>query len=170
LSLALALIALAGAALLAHGGPVRGSTASHPLQGDLGASALPVGQVGGVSRVFVPRGDVLWAGLGPRVVAIDVRDVTAMRVIGRSTWLDGLVEGLDVDGGLAVATTDGGRLHVLDVADPAAPQPVGSVAAISGTLVATPTIAFGRGYAYVFWQTHDSRYDVTAANVPTVPT
>ncbi len=135
--------------------PIQAQSADNPL----GASAQPVGQVGGVTRAIVPDGDRLWMGIGPRVAAVDVADASQPRVIGRSPWLDGVVYDIAVDGSggtsggagsatTGVATTAGPTLYTLDLTDPTAPAIAGSV----NIGDALRDVALAEGFAYVIRQ------------------
>lgn len=174
--LAIALTALALLGVASRGLTVPpASTASPPppamAQADdspLGPLAYPVGQVGGVTRVIVPDGDRLWIGIGPRVAAVDLADITRPRVIGRSAWLDGVVFDLAVEGGVGVASTEGPMLQVLDVRNAFAPTLVGRVG-IGNTV---RQVALARGFAYAIHQevTQDSfgRRHFTRSNVAVI--
>jgi hypothetical protein len=144
------------------------SAHAQPADNPLGASAHPVGQVGGVTRVIVPDGHRLWIGIGPRVAAVDVANATRPRVIGRSGWLDGVVYDLAVESGIGVASTEGPLLHTLDLRDPLAPTVVGRVA-IGNTV---RQVALAHGFAYAIHQvvTRDSfgRRHFTRSNVAVI--
>ena len=122
----------------------------------------PVDQFGGRVAVMAAGDDrsTVWLGQGPRVLALNVADPAAPRLGGRSAWLDGLVTGLAIDGGRAVAITSGadnaggltagtpGRLVVLDVADPATPTIVGTVP-LPGVFGNRTAVALRGGIAFV---------------------
>jgi hypothetical protein len=84
------------------------------------------GQFGGSTFAVAASGDLLYAGVGPRVVVIDVSDPTAPRELGRSAPLPGVVVDLAVDGDTVYAIAGG--LAVVDAGDPTAPAEIGFLA------------------------------------------
>ncbi len=78
-----------------------------------------VDQLGGSTKAVVARGDRVYIGQGPRVVALDVSDPQKPRVLGESKVLPGLVTGLALEDDTLYASAMYGGLHVLDVHDPA---------------------------------------------------
>lgn len=90
------------------------------------------------------RGDVLWAGLGARVLALDARDRDHFPVLGSSPVLGGTVRGLAMAGDLALVT-GGSELSMLDVSVPTKPRIIATLP-LSATL---GNVAVYGGFAYV---------------------
>ena len=85
----------------------------------------PVARYGGATHAVAGAGDVLYAGLGARVVALDIGDPAAPVQIGASPVLGGVVQDLVLEGELLYAAWQAGTpdarrggLAVLGVADP----------------------------------------------------
>lgn len=85
-----------------------------------------VAHLGGATNAVAVAGDVVFAGLGTRVVALDARDPAAPVLLDQGPMLGGVVQDLVLEGGLLYASwmagvPEAGRggLAVLDVADPA---------------------------------------------------
>jgi len=85
----------------------------------------PIARYGGATHAVVGEGDVLYAGLGARVVALDIGDPAAPVQVGESPVLGGVVQDVVLEGELLyvawqAGTPDArrGGLAVLGVADP----------------------------------------------------
>lgn len=95
-----------------------------------------VAQEGGTAAVMRRDGDRLWAGIGPRLVAIDIAVPSRPRVIGRSVVLPGTVEDLAVGSvepnaagapsARVWALVGGDRLVGIDARDPEKPAVLAS--------------------------------------------
>lgn len=81
-----------------------------------------VGQVGGPSWGFDVEGDLAYRGEGPHLVVMDLSDHAAMREVGRSEPLPGMVVGADVVGAIAYVAAGPAGLLSVDVRDPAHPR------------------------------------------------
>lgn len=117
---------------VANGG--RGSAGPIPSAPAQGQVHLVVSeQIGGSMGAMTTRGDVLYVGSGPRLLALSVPPGAAPRLMGRSPVLDGLVTDVTLRGQRAFVTTwargpstDGSAtLYILDVTDPAVPKVLG---------------------------------------------
>lgn len=87
-----------------------------------------VGQAGGVTKALYLRENTLFVGCGLHVLALDVSNPSAARLIGASPLLPQPVEGI-ADGGagrLLVCCGSGG-LILLDASEPAAPAILGAL-------------------------------------------
>jgi hypothetical protein len=85
-----------------------------------------VSQMGGPTYAAVVEGNLLYFGVGPRLVIWDVSDPTAPVLLGQTGMLRDVVVDIDVAGGFAYLACERGGLRVVDVSDPAAPREVGS--------------------------------------------
>jgi len=99
--------------------------------GGLVAAAPPqtlelISQMGGPTYAAVVEGNLLYFGVGPRLVIWDVSDPTAPLMVGQTGMLRDVVVDVDVAGGYAYLACERGGLRVVDVSDPAVPREVGS--------------------------------------------
>ncbi len=76
-----------------------------------------VGQLGGSTVAVAARGDRVYIGQGPRVVALDITDKQSPTVLAKSPVLPGLVMGLALDKTTLYAVTMYGGLHALDISE-----------------------------------------------------
>ena len=83
-----------------------------------------VGQVGGVTRAIAIQGEYAYAGIGARLVVLDMRDPAAPRAVGQSSPLAGVVEDLAFSGNYAYVALGAGGLAVVDISRPQAPRVV----------------------------------------------
>ena len=100
-----------------------------------------VGQEGGAIEAIRPVGDLLWLGMGPRLLAVDASAPAAPRVVGRSPVLAGSVRDLAIGrlgpngaadrAGVAWALLAGGAIAGLDISVPTRPVPLGAVDALT---------------------------------------
>jgi len=86
-----------------------------------------IGQLGGSSVAVAARGDTVYLGQGPRVVALDISDPASPRLMAESPVLPGLVMGLALNGNTLYAVALYGGLHVLDISQPNVIKPAGTV-------------------------------------------
>ena len=104
-----------------------------------------VGQWGGESYCVEFAGDLLYAGVGPRVIVLDPSGSGAPAVVGVSPILPFLVSELAIAGQYCYVADAYGGLQVLDVSEPTAPRWVGG----SDLGSQTKDIKVAGGYAYV---------------------
>jgi len=121
IALAVALAACAAAAAIAVA-PSRPASAQPPTPEPWHLE--PIARYGGATHAVAGEGDVLYAGLGARVVALDIGDPAAPVQVGESPVLGGVVQDLVLEGDLLyvawqAGTVDArrGGLAVLGVAD-----------------------------------------------------
>lgn len=92
---------------------------------DAGAPVIEADQAGGSPTVIALVGDLAYVGVGPRLAIWRIPgDGGAMVPMGKTAPLPGVVAGVAVSGGLAFVSERVdlfGRIHVIDVSDPAAP-------------------------------------------------
>lgn len=148
--------AVASAALHATDATTATSAADEPW------TAAPVGQFGGeVTALAVDEARALaWVAHGPRIVAIDMSDRAAPRVVGRSELLPERVSSLAVDGvlGLALVSShmidDPELLLTLDLADPTAPRVIATMPfdgpGSGGRIVIAGGMAFVKHLTYTY--------------------
>jgi hypothetical protein len=92
-------------------------------------------------------GDVVYMGLGTRVVMVDVSDPDRSKIINRSEILSGTVKDITLKQQLAYVATGKGGLDVLDVSEPASLKKITNVP-VKGelnNLVTTTNLLFGLG-------------------------
>lgn len=133
----------------ADGGPALrgGSFGAVPADGqvDTGLPApATLSATGGELQALVVHGSLAFAGIGPRLVTLDLAEPGAPRWLGSSPVLRGPVTGMQVAGGFAYAVLEGWGLSVISVSDLSAPQPVGSLA-----IPGAAAVAGGAGRVYV---------------------
>lgn len=95
------------------------------------------GGAGGAIHALAVFGDTAYAGIGTRLVVLNLADPSAAKVIGQSPPLRGLVTGLHVAGAYAYVTTREFGLQVVAISDLAAPRVVGEIALEGGALAVT---------------------------------
>ncbi|MCP4540744.1 MAG: hypothetical protein GY832_26700 [Chloroflexi bacterium] len=104
-----------------------------------------VGQIGGDTRAVVVSGTLAYAGIGPRLVVLDISDPVVPVVMGRSEVLPDFVYGIAVAGNYAYVADKGSGLYVIDISDLAAPAVVGSY----DTPGMASEVAVAGNYAYI---------------------
>jgi len=116
--------------LLAAGAVMAAAPERASAQGTGGGLVLQlVEQFGGEVNAIAAAGHLAYVGVGPRLVVLDAGDPDAPHLVGRSEVLPGVVADLDAAGDYAFVLLDSvAGLQVLDVADPARPKVVGSLA------------------------------------------
>lgn len=85
------------------------------------------GQVGGATWAVAARGDIAYVGVGPRIIAYDVRPTDrgdAPLALAKSAVLGRSVRDLLVDGDKLYAAVGGAGVALFDIADPARIAPV----------------------------------------------
>jgi len=117
----------------------------------------PIGQIGGEVSAVALAGRFAFAGVGPRLVAIDLADPARPVEVGRSEPAAGRLTDIEVAGGYAFATAQvqgddindrdpAGGLRVFDVRDPSRPRLVGQLNTPDGVDAA---IDVAGSYAYI---------------------
>jgi hypothetical protein len=89
-------------------------------------SATWVAQLGGASRAIALRERTAFVGVGPRIVAFDLRDPDMPVELGRSPLLPRVVEDIQLAGDLAWVAVGGAGILALDVGRPEAMTIVGA--------------------------------------------
>jgi len=123
---AIALLALAACAAAAFAvAPSRPAAAQPPSPTPEPWHLEPIARYGGATHAVAGAGDVLYAGLGARVVALDIGDPAAPVQVGESPVLGGVVQDLMLEGELLYAAWQAGTpdarrggLAVLGVTEP----------------------------------------------------
>lgn len=85
-----------------------------------------VGQIGGESNALALQGDYVYIGLGPRLIVVEVSNPAQPSVVGRTTVLPYIVEGVAVSGSYAYVADGPAGVRIIDVSDPSTPTEVGS--------------------------------------------
>jgi hypothetical protein len=124
---------------------------------DDGVALATVGQVGGAVYAVAADGSYAYAGIGPRLVAIDVSDPLHPLEVGRTEPSPWLVQGVAVADGYAYAVGsesahfagDGG-MRIVAISDPTTPREVGVLATDWPHAPAWPEGVVAKdGYVYV---------------------
>jgi hypothetical protein len=84
-----------------------------------------VWQLGDVSAAVAVSGRLAYAGIGSRLVVLDVADPASPAAVGQTAPLPGPVSSVVLSGTRAYVADWNGGLHVVDVSDPASPAEVG---------------------------------------------
>lgn len=105
-----------------------------------------VGQLGGSAYAVAVDRNIVWLGQGPRLIALDVSQPDAPRLVGMSPVLPGVVYGVQITDGYAYVTTEYSNLHIFDVHDPTRPAPVSSLQSKPG---GCHSIAVQKHFAYL---------------------
>ena len=84
-----------------------------------------VSKIGGTTNSIAIQGNYAYLGEANWLSVVDVSVPTRPVIVGRSTELHGTVSGLAVAGQYAYVVSSEDTLHIVDIADPSAPGPVG---------------------------------------------
>ncbi|MCL7455494.1 MAG: hypothetical protein M8467_20860, partial [Anaerolineae bacterium] len=84
-----------------------------------------VGQLGGTTLAVTVEGNLAYAGVGPRLVILDISDPTQPVRTGQSAPLPEIVERIKVVGSLAYVADGYAGLYIFDVSNPARPSLLG---------------------------------------------
>jgi hypothetical protein len=76
-----------------------------------------IGQIGGNSYALALSGSTAFLGVGPRLVAVDVSNPSAPKMVGQSEALPGVVRGVALRPPYAYVAAGTGHLRVLDISD-----------------------------------------------------
>ena len=109
--------------------------------------------------------NVAYVGVGPRLLALGVSGSGAPTLLGRSPPLAGLIHRVEAIGQYAYVTTSPGGLQVVDVSDPANPQP-----GITVPFDGAQGLSIAGGYAYVA-ANQSTKHTIHIVNIadPTAP-
>lgn len=88
------------------------------------------GQVGGTLNAVAMDGNIVYLGIGPRLLTVEITDPAAPRFLWQSEVLSGMVGAIAVQSGLAYVGA-GHDFHIFNVIDPAGPVQVSSVNAFA---------------------------------------
>ncbi len=102
------------------------TSATKPLPSLEARTFTLAGQAGGAATAVALHGDIAYAGIGTRLVAIDLSDPAAPRFLGQGEGLPGLVEALAVQGSTAYVGA-AGNLYLYDVSIPTSPSEAGAL-------------------------------------------
>jgi hypothetical protein len=95
-----------------------GETAATPSPGvGLSQHFQLIGQMGGNSYALALDGSTAFLGVGPRLVAVDVSNPSAPKMVGQSPALPGVVRGVALRPPYAYVAAGKGHLRVLDISD-----------------------------------------------------
>jgi Uncharacterized conserved protein len=86
-----------------------------------------VGQIGGATQAIAVQGSYAYAGVGMRLVVLDVSNPSDLREVGVTPPFPHLVEDIAVSGTLAYVAAGGAGLRVVDVSNPALPTEIGAL-------------------------------------------
>jgi len=89
------------------------------------------GQLGGTFNAVDLDGNIVYLGVGPRLVTVDIGDPSAPRYLWQSDVLPGVVYDVAVQAGLAYVAA-GHDLHIYDISDPANPVRISSLSGFAG--------------------------------------
>ena len=107
-------------------GPAIPYHVAHAEMADSAISISVLGQCGGGAESLALRDNVLYAGIGPRLVIYDVTNASAPQELGKSEVLPGLVNSVDLSGSYAFLAIHRVGLRILDISDPTLPALVGA--------------------------------------------
>jgi PKD repeat protein len=123
-----------------------------------------IGQVGGTIYTVASQGSYVYAGIGPRMVILDISNPSEPSLVGQSSPLPGLVYAIAVAGNYAYLIDSEGNLWVVDVSNPAAPTEIGFC-----DLPDSMAVAVSGEYAYVVgWYAGLRVIDVSNPAAPVV--
>jgi hypothetical protein len=128
-----------------------------------GQNVLLISQIGGETRDVAVQGNHAYAGIGARLVVLDISNLNHPSIVGRTRMLTDIVQYVAVAGDFAYATTYSTGLHIYDVSDPSEPSEVG----FYNPLYYYPTVVEVSGnYAYVGGSPGLSIVDVSNSTTP----
>jgi hypothetical protein len=121
-----------------------------------------VGHIGGPTNAVAVQGAYAYIGEGPALTVLDVSTPGSPSVLGKTTPMPAIVEGVAVAGGYAYVAANDAGLRVIDVSDAARPTEVGSL----GTWGPAYGVAATGTYAYV---ADDAGLLVVDVSTPSTP-
>ncbi len=86
------------------------------------------GKVGGTLTAVAMDGNIVYLGVGPRLLTVDITDPAAPRALWQSEVLSGIVGAIAIQSGLAYVGA-GNDFYIYNIVDPANPVPVSSLQA-----------------------------------------
>ena len=104
-----------------------------------------VGQIGGTTHAVAIQGNYAYIGEGGRLTILNITDPQNPSVVGKTSLLQGVVEGVTVSGDYAYVADYKEGLRVIDVSDPTSPTEVGYY----NTPGYAEDVAVSGDYAYV---------------------
>jgi transglutaminase-like putative cysteine protease len=84
-----------------------------------------IGHIGGATETVFVEGDYAYIGVGPRLTILNISDLVAPAVVGKTAPLPSVVWDIYVSGDYAYVADGSSGLRVVDVSDPANPTEVG---------------------------------------------
>ena len=102
-----------------------------------------VNQIGGISKALVVEGAYAYLGVGPRLMVIDLADISGPQISGQSEILSGVVQRIVVRESYTFVLTEDG-LAIIDVSNPRLPQVVSTL-----PLPAANDMFLQESYAYI---------------------
>jgi uncharacterized protein (TIGR03437 family) len=88
------------------------------------ANPAILGQVGGPVSALATQGNLVYVGVGMRLIVLDASQPEALREIGATPPFPHFVEGLAASGGYVYVAAGGAGLRVVDIATPSKPVEV----------------------------------------------
>ncbi len=119
-----------------------------------------VGQTGGIINTVFAQGNYAYLGQGPRLVILDVSDISFVSIKGQTRPLTGIVLDVFVSGNYAYVID--GNLWIIDISDLSNPVPVG----FYDTGGDSRRVAVAGQYAFVI---NDYHLDIVNVSSPTSP-
>lgn len=104
-----------------------------------------LGQIGGVAAAVAVSGRFAYAGIGTRLVIVDIEDPENLKVVGQTVELPRIVRGVAISGDLALLAVDTAGLYVANVSNPEDPRVTDSLDT-AGTALG---VAVAGKYAYI---------------------
>jgi hypothetical protein len=110
-----------------------------------------IGQLGGITIAAAVDGNLVYAGVGPRMLILDATTPSSPTAVGQTEVLPGFVWDVALAGGFAYVgvsgafSDDNSSLRVFDVSNPASPVEVGFL----DTLGDVASVALAGNYVYV---------------------
>jgi photosystem II stability/assembly factor-like uncharacterized protein len=86
-----------------------------------------VSQVGGQSFAVAVEGKTAFLGVGPRLVALDISNPNAPRVVGQSDVLPGVIQDIAISNSQALVAAGDAGLLILDISSRTRPREIASV-------------------------------------------
>jgi hypothetical protein len=129
----------------------------------------PIGHIGGASYAVAVLDNYAYIGQGPSMIILNIADPAGPVVLGKSSLLPGMVEGLTVLGDYAYIAAGEGGLRIINIADPANPIETGFLV----TSGKAKDIVVQGNYAYIAEEAPDEKgtlriIDITNAASPTI--
>ena len=107
------------------------------------------GQIGGLSYAVAISGTLAYAGVGPRLVILEISDPTQPAFLGQTGVLPGVVRGVAAAGDYAYVAAGSAGLRIIQVHDPSSPREVGFYSEPGYAQSVAVGVAVAGNYAYV---------------------